>query len=88
MNTDTKSNSNYLLKNNNFSSEAATRAVPKKGVPRNFTKFTGKQLCQGLFFNEVAGPNFLKFLRTLLDNCFFFNLRITNFASPDTIKHP
>ena len=27
----------------------------KKGVLRNFTKFTGKQLCQGLFFNKVAG---------------------------------
>ena len=27
----------------------------KKGVPRNFTKFTGKHLCQSLFFNKVAG---------------------------------
>ena len=27
----------------------------KKGVLRNFAKFTGKHLCQGLFFNEVAG---------------------------------
>ena len=27
----------------------------EKGVLRNFTKFTGKQLCQGLFFNKVAG---------------------------------
>ena len=26
----------------------------KKGVLRNFTKFTGKHLCQGLFFNKVA----------------------------------
>ena len=26
----------------------------KKGVLRNFAKFTGKQLCQGLFFNKVA----------------------------------
>ena len=23
----------------------------KKGVPRNFAKFTGKHLCQSLFFN-------------------------------------
>ena len=30
--------------------EAATR-----GVLRNFTKFTGKDLCQSLFFNKVAG---------------------------------
>ena len=27
----------------------------KKGVLRNFAKFTGKYLCQGLFFNKVAG---------------------------------
>ena len=26
-----------------------------KGVLRNFSKFTGKQLCQSLFFNKVAG---------------------------------
>ena len=27
----------------------------EKGVLRNFTKFTGKRLCQGLFFNKFAG---------------------------------
>ena len=27
----------------------------KKGVLRNFTKFTGKHPCQSLFFNKVAG---------------------------------
>ena len=27
----------------------------KKDVLRNFTKFTGKHLCQSLFFKEVAG---------------------------------
>ena len=27
----------------------------KKCVLRNFTKFTGKHLCQSLFFSEVAG---------------------------------
>ena len=26
-----------------------------KGVPKNFAKSTGKHLCQGLFFNKVAG---------------------------------
>ena len=43
----------------------------KKGALTNFTKFAGKHLCQGLFFNEVAGlrhkcfpVNFVKFLRT------------------------
>ena len=29
----------------------------KKGVFRNFVKFTGKQLCQSLFFNKVAGQS-------------------------------
>ena len=34
----------------------------KKGVFRNFAKFTGKHLCQSLFFNKVAGEacNFIK----------------------------
>ena len=27
----------------------------KKRVLKNFTKFTGKHLCQSLFFNKVAG---------------------------------
>ena len=48
----------------------------KKGVLRNFAKFTGKHLCQSPFFIKVAGlrqerlwhrcfpVNFAKFLRT------------------------
>ena len=49
------------------------RCFCKKGVPRNFAKFTGKQLCQSLFLNKVAGlrlwhrsfpVNFEKFVRT------------------------
>ena len=31
----------------------------KKGVLRNFTKFTGKHLCQSLFFNK-KDFNFIK----------------------------
>ena len=31
------------------------RCSMKKGVLRNFTKFTEKHLCQSLFFNKVAG---------------------------------
>ena len=27
----------------------------EKGVLRNFTNFTGKNLCQRLFFNKVVG---------------------------------
>ena len=38
------------------------RCSVKKGVLRNFTKFTGKHLCQSLLFNKVAGAacNFIK----------------------------
>ena len=36
------------------------RCSMKKGVLRNFAKFTGKHLCQSLFLNKVAG------LRSLL----------------------
>ena len=31
------------------------RCSVKKGVLKNFKKFTGKHLCQRLFFNKVAG---------------------------------
>ena len=52
------------------------RCPLKKGAPSNFTKFTGKNPCQSLFFNKVATllkkrfchrcfpVNFAKFLRT------------------------
>ena len=36
----------------------------KKGVLRNFAKFTGKHLCQRLFFRSLVQENFAKFLRT------------------------
>ena len=38
------------------------RVLCKKGVLRNFAKFTGKNLSQSLFFNKVAGVacNFIK----------------------------
>ena len=39
----------------------------KKGVIRNFTKFTGKHLCQNLLFNKVTGP-------TLLAQVLYFEL--------------
>ena len=32
----------------------------KKGALRNFAKFTGKRLCQSLFFNKDAGLSHLK----------------------------
>ena len=37
-------------------SEAAARvALYKKGVLKNFEKFKQRHLCQGLFFDKVAG---------------------------------
>ena len=56
-------------------SEAATGGVLqiflKKGAFRNFAKFTGRHLCQSLFFNKEKRlwhssfpVNFAKFLRT------------------------
>ena len=35
------------------------RCSVRKGVLRNFAKFTGKHLCQSLFFNKVAGLSML-----------------------------
>ena len=42
----------------------------KKGVPRNFTKFKGKHLCQSLFSNKVAGlmPQVCNFINPLSAN--------------------
>ena len=52
------------------------RSSMKKGVLKNFAKFTGKHLCQGLFFDKVAGGtcNFIK--KRLWHRCF-----PTNFAN-------
>ena len=50
------------------------RCSIKKGVLENFTKFTGKHLCQSLFFKKVAGlrpVNLLK--RRLWHWCFPVN---------------
>ena len=44
----------------------------KKSVLRNFAKFTGKHLCQSLFFNKIAGlrPATLREKETYVsDNC-------------------
>ena len=46
----------------------------EKGVLRNFTKFTGKHLCQSLFFNKVAGLRLATFLKKKLwHRCFAVN---------------
>ena len=38
-----------------FSRSSHRRCSVRKGVLRNFAKFTGKHLCQSLYFNKVAG---------------------------------
>ena len=50
------------------------RCSVRQGVLRNFTKFTGKHLCQSLFFNKVAGvrPAFL-LKKKLWNRCFPVN---------------
>ena len=83
------------------STEVSTRGVlQKKGVLRNFTKFTGKHLCQSLFFNKVAGLSPAALLRKRLwHRCFpvnFAKFRRTPFLQstsgrllldPATLEH-
>ena len=46
----------------------------KKGVLRNFVKFTKKRLCQSLFFNKFAGLRPATLLKKrLLQRCFLVN---------------
>ena len=55
-----------------YNRSSRRRCSLKKGVLRNFAKFTGKHLCQRLFFNREKKRlwhrcfpvNFVKFLRT------------------------
>ena len=54
------------------------RCSIKKSVPKNFTKFTGKHLCQGLFFNKVAG------LRTLAQ---LFSFDFTKFLATHILQN-
>ena len=56
----------YTLQNHGISYRSSHRRCSvKKSVLGNFAKFTGKHLCQSLFFNKVAGQrpeacNFIK----------------------------
>ena len=46
----------------------------KQSVLRNFAKFTGKHLCQRLFFNKVAGLRPVTLLKkSLWHRCFHVN---------------
>ena len=46
-----------LLQNARTCRSSHQRCYIKKVVLRNYTKVTGKHLCQSLFFNKVAGPD-------------------------------
>ena len=47
------SNQTFILQG--LSEAVAQRCFIKIGVLKNFAKFTGKHLCQNLFFNKAAG---------------------------------
>ena len=52
----------------NFDRSSHRRCCLKRSFLRNFAKFTGKDLCQGLFLNKVAGlrpATLLNFFKTL-----------------------
>ena len=53
----------------------------KKGALKNFAKFTGKHLCQSLFFNKVVGlwPTTL-FKKRLWHRC--FSVKFLKFLRP------
>ena len=65
------------------------RCSIKEGVLRNFSKFTGKHLCQSLFFNKVAGS--CRHEATLLKKRFWHAYFPVNFEKflrrPSFIEH-
>ena len=48
------------------------RCSVRKGVLRNFAKFTGKHLCESLFLNKVAGLRPATLLKETLAQVFFY----------------
>ena len=68
---------NYKLSAANDRSSHQSCSI-KKGVPRNFTKFTGKHLCQSLFFKKTLAQVFSCEFCEISKNTFFTeNLRAT-----------
>ena len=60
----------YIIKNIKTITYRSRRpeAFCKKGILENLTKFTGKHLCQSLFFNKVAGLRICEIFK----NAFFY----------------
>ena len=59
----------------------------KNGILRNFTKFTGKHLCQGLFFDKVAGLRPATLLKKRLWHRSFAVNFVKFLRTPFLIKH-
>ena len=69
----------FKVTNFDFSDRSShQRCSIKKGVLRNFAKFTGKHLCQSLFFNKIAVAGEMNFSRTPEHNI--------NFLTTDDLK--
>ena len=66
-----------------FCRDSRPEVFYKKGVLRSFAKFTGKHLCQSLFFNKVAGLTPATLLRKrLLRRCFPVNFANFSYRTP------
>ena len=71
----------------NTSRNSHQRRFVNKSVPKNFTKFTGKQLFRSLFFNNVAGFRPVTLLKEKLQHrCFPVNF-VKLFKNPFSIEH-
>ena len=57
------------------------RCSVKKDVLRNFAKFTGKHLCQSLFFNKVAGKAIKKETLPQVFSCEFCEISKNTFST-------
>ena len=55
-----------LIYEENQSRSSRPEVFCKKGVLRKFAKFTGEHLCQGFFFNKVAGLTSATLLKSRL----------------------
>ena len=57
--------------NRQLITEAATNVFYEEGALKNFTRFTGKHLCQSLFFNKTGSATLLK--KRIWHRCFPVN---------------
>ena len=62
------------------------RCSVKKDILRNFSKFTGKHLCQNLFCNKVAGPKPATLLKKRLWHR-YFHLNFTKVLRTHLLKN-